>query len=83
MDGGQGEKEGKREARRRKEERVDPPNEVRHSRRRRCAVELQPDFKTIHVCLVENINDIYMVTKCANVYYIYDQNDTRVVHRRP
>ena len=32
---------------------------------------------------VENIKDINMVKKCTNVYFIYDETDTRVVHRRP
>ena len=48
----------------------------------RAVLELQPDFKTIHG-LVENMKDIYMVTKCTNLHYIYDQTDTRVGDRRP
>ena len=40
------------------------------------------DFKTIRVCLVENMK-IWMVIKGLNTRYIYDKTDTRVVHRRP
>ena len=48
------------------------------------SIELKPDLKTMHVCLVENIKDIYMLTKCLGIYIIFcDKNDTRVVHRRP
>ena len=34
------------------------------------AVELQPDFKTIGVCLVQNKKDIYMITKSLNTQYL-------------
>ena len=37
------------------------------------AVELQPHFKAIQVCLIENIKVIEMVTKCVNAHYIYDR----------
>ena len=49
------------------------------------AVELQPDFNTIQVRLVENIKDIKIFTKGVNtcIHYIYDKTDTRVVHGRP
>ena len=40
------------------------------------------DFKTIRVCLVENMK-IWMVIKGLNTRYIYDKTDTRVVHSRP
>ena len=43
-------------------------------------VELQPDFNTIQVCLVEHIKNIQMFTKCLNIHYIHDKADTRAVH---
>ena len=47
------------------------------------AVELQPDFNTIQVCLVENMEGILIFTKRLNIQYFYDKTDTRVVHRQP
>ena len=46
------------------------------------AVELQPDFKAIQVCLIENIKDIKMVTMFEYTKYLR-QTYSRVVHRRP
>ena len=40
---------------------------------RRPPAELQNDTS-----FVENVKDIYMVTKSTNVYYIYDKSDPRV-----
>ena len=42
------------------------------------ALEFQPDFKRF-----ENIEDIYMVTKCTNAHYVYDKIGTPVAHRLP
>ena len=41
------------------------------------AVELQPDFNTIQVCVIENITDIEVFTKCSNIHDVYE-TDTRV-----
>ena len=38
------------------------------------AVQLQPDFKTMQACRVENIKDIYMVTKMFE-YTFYLRQD--------
>ena len=42
----------------------------------RAVVELQANFKTTQA-LIENVKEIYTVTKCTNAYYIYNQTDTR------
>ena len=47
------------------------------------AVELQPDFRIIQVCLDENINDIYMGIIFLNTHFIFGKTGTRVMHRRP
>ena len=44
-------------------------------------VELQLGFKTIQVCLVENMKGIEMTTKCLNTHHIYNKADTLVVHK--
>ena len=50
------------------------------------AVELQPDFKTIQTCLVENVKDIYKLDGHKMFEYkdyICNKTRTGVVHRRP
>ena len=40
------------------------------------AVELQLDLNTIQVCLIENIKDTWIATKCLNTHQI-DQGGVR------
>ena len=68
-------KEGGSEAGRRKEARVHPSNQARHSSSsltsKRCKSGRRYE------------GHLYMVTKCTNEHYIYDQTDTWVAHRLP
>ena len=43
------------------------------------AVELLPDFSTIGVCVVENLNTIEMFTKYFNTHSTYVKTSTRDV----